>query len=451
MRVCSRAPATRCGGAVNWPGSAEKSLAFAGQGNTGCKGRRPGEAHPPAPFLPLAPSDRACGNLPSDRRPPREHFPAARDGSSGRIHFRDVRHRRRLPDDAIAHLHRGVARGRGGDGIDPYRRLVDVRRRVLLAPPRHRPRARPDAAGRRHRRHPGRGVAVHLVAQDRPARHHHRYCLRAAAHLGRRHDGGGRRPRDAAAAPGQAGAAAPFRQPHLDPRPAAEDAVQAVPHLRVRGAGGRDRMDHGFRRRDPRHRRRLPPGADADLSPPGADQRGHRHLDGPHARHHGVGDGAPCDDQPPRRCGARADPHGGRGRRRPVRRPRRPEDAQRAPAAAARRARRSRSGCASPSTSWSGPRTSFPSARSRASNEVRRRRVGCHADCSADGRARRRRPGPGRTPDRLAVEPPCADHLDLHRRRARPVRDHGARARSRGRARAPTTSSPPSPGRGRPW
>ena len=172
------ASAGRCGGAIDRCFPAEKSLAFGRQGNTGCEGRRPGEAHPPAPLLPLAPSDRACGNLSPDRRPPREHFPVAGDGARGRIHLRHVRHRRRVSDDAAAHLHRGVAGGCGGDGVDPHRRVVDVGRGVLLAPPRHRCCAGTDAAGRRHRRHSGRGVAVHLSAHDRPARHHHRRRLR---------------------------------------------------------------------------------------------------------------------------------------------------------------------------------------------------------------------------------------------------------------------------------
>src|SRR6185437_16112921 len=68
-------------------------------------------------------------NLPADRRPAGKHLPHLRDGARGRLHLRHVRHRRRLPDDAAADLHRRAAGGLGGERVGPYRGLL-LRRRA---------------------------------------------------------------------------------------------------------------------------------------------------------------------------------------------------------------------------------------------------------------------------------------------------------------------------------
>ncbi len=56
------------------------------------------------------------------------------------------------------------------------------------------------------------------------------------------------------------------RQPRLDPRPAAEDALQALQDLSFGDPGCRGRRDHRLYRRGHGHRRRLHPGPDHDLS-----------------------------------------------------------------------------------------------------------------------------------------------------------------------------------------
>ena len=67
-------------------------------------------------------------DLSSDRRPAGQHLPGPRHGARGRLHLRHVRHRRRLPDDAAADLHRRLAGGGGGERREPHRRLVVLRR-----------------------------------------------------------------------------------------------------------------------------------------------------------------------------------------------------------------------------------------------------------------------------------------------------------------------------------
>ena len=105
--------------------------------------------------------ERACerpaairADLPSDRRPARQHLPGARDGARGRLHLRHVRHRRRIPDDAAADLHRRAA-GRGGG--ERHRPMSRPRRSPARSPiggaTRSIRHAGADAACRRHRRH----------------------------------------------------------------------------------------------------------------------------------------------------------------------------------------------------------------------------------------------------------------------------------------------------------
>src|ERR1043166_1843669 len=71
-----------------------------------------------------ATADAARGNLPPDRPHPRQPVPPVLHGDRGWIHFRHVRHRRRLPDDAAAHLHRHFARRRGRERREPHQRVV---------------------------------------------------------------------------------------------------------------------------------------------------------------------------------------------------------------------------------------------------------------------------------------------------------------------------------------
>ena len=124
----------------------------------------------------------------------------------------------------------------------------------------------------------------------------------------------------------QRGAAAPVRQPWLDPRPAAEDALQALQDLPVGDPRGRRRRHHRLHRRRDGHRRRLHPGPDHDLSAAGADLDRDRHLDGADAGHHDVRHPAARRHQPSGRCRAGADPDDRRRHRRAVRRPRRPDE-----------------------------------------------------------------------------------------------------------------------------
>ncbi len=88
----------------------------------------------------------ARADLSPHRRPSGQYVPSARHGSGGRLHFGNVRDRRRLPDDAAADLHRHRAVGRGRDRLQPHRRILHVERPQLLAAKRHRHAARDDAA-----------------------------------------------------------------------------------------------------------------------------------------------------------------------------------------------------------------------------------------------------------------------------------------------------------------
>src|SRR5262249_26104240 len=175
-----------------------------------------------------------------------------------------------------------------------------------------------------------RRLAVHDVAHDRPTRHHDRRFLRAPARDRRRADGDRKRACDPPRAAGQAGGAAPARQPHLDPWVALQAALQALAYLCLRDPGLGDRFPHRLRRCSDGHRRRISAGADADLRVAGADRDGDRHVHGAHARDHGFRNRDARGHQPPRGRVARHIPDG-RGRdRRAVRRARRTEDEQRA-------------------------------------------------------------------------------------------------------------------------
>ena len=95
----------------------------------------------------LAVSGIARANLSSDRRSAGEHLPRSSDGVGGRLHFGDVRNRRRVFDDAALDLHRDIARGRGRKRGKPYRRVVMFRCDLLLAAERDRSIAGADATG----------------------------------------------------------------------------------------------------------------------------------------------------------------------------------------------------------------------------------------------------------------------------------------------------------------
>ena len=81
---------------------------------------------------------------------------------------------------------------------------------------------------------------------------------------------------------------APLRQPRLDPRPAAEDALQALQDLSLGHSGLRLGFTIGFIGARDGHRRRLYPDPDHDLSAAGTDLTRDRHLHGADAGHHGV-------------------------------------------------------------------------------------------------------------------------------------------------------------------
>src|SRR5882724_13294104 len=210
------------------------------------------------------------------------------------------------------------------------------RRDLLLAAPRDRPGARARAIDRRHHRHRARRLDIHAAALAWPARPDDRTVLCRAADERWRGDvlrGTARVFEDTAR---RHGAGAALRQPWLDPRAAAEDALQALQDLSLGDPDRRRRHRHRFYRRDHGHRRRLHPGADDDLSVAGADLDRDRHLDGADIGHHDVRDFAARGHQPSRRRRAGVDPDDRRRHRRAVRRPRRPEDSRRAVAAVAR-------------------------------------------------------------------------------------------------------------------
>ena len=231
------------------------------------------------------------------------------------------------------------------------------------------PDARHDADRGRPDRHHRRRHAVHAAAPARPARPDDRGLLPAAARHRRHHDGGGERARDPARAPRPAGRDPPPGQPHVDPRPAAEDAVQDLQDLRLGDPDLDHRLRHRLHRRRDGHRRRVHAGAGADLSDPRADRRGDRHLDGADPRDDGLCDHHPRRHQPSGRRAARAAADDRRRDRRAVRRAHRAALQRRAAAAAARACSCSRSGCALPTTSWCSRPTCTPCASSRSSNE----------------------------------------------------------------------------------
>ncbi len=179
-------------------------------------------------------------------------------------------------------------------------------------------------------------MAVHASAGHRPARHHHRRLLRASARDRGRADGDGERACDHPRAARQASRAAAARQPHLDPRPAAQAALQALADLCLRHPGLGDRLLHRVHWRGHGHRRRVPARAAADLCAAGADRDRHRNVHGVDPRYHGVGHGHACGHQSPGGRAAGIDPDGGRRHWRAIRRARGPEDERRAAATVAR-------------------------------------------------------------------------------------------------------------------
>src|SRR6202048_336336 len=312
-----------------------------GRGNRSAFARIPHSIKKPCPerFRPasrLNSEANARAALPSDRRYSGQCFPHPRDGRGRGFRVRHVRHRRRISDDAAIDLRRHRARGRGRFRRQPHRGLVVFRRHILLAPPRHRSSPGAGAIERRHRRHRAWRLDLHAAALARPARPHDCAVLRRAAVRRPRRDVLGRAARDHAGTARRGHSDAALGQPRLDPRPAAEDALQALQDLFVGDSDRGRRRYHRLYRRGDGHRRRLHPDPDHDLSVAGADLHRDRHLDGADAGHHGVCHHAACGHQPSRRCRAGADPDGRRRDRCAVRRPRRSEDSRRTSAAAAR-------------------------------------------------------------------------------------------------------------------
>src|SRR5882724_3346927 len=129
---------------------------------------------------------------------------------------------------------------------------------------------------------------------------------------------------------------APSRQPWLDPRAAAENALQALEDLSVGDSRRRHRPDHRLHRRGDGHRRRLHPGAADDLCAAGADLDRDRPLDGADAGHHGIRHPATRGHQSSGRRRAGFDPDDRRRHRRTVRRAGGPENPWRTSASAAR-------------------------------------------------------------------------------------------------------------------
>ena len=299
----------------------------------------------------------------------------------------------------------------------------------VLAPARARSNTRPDADRRRPNRHHGRRHAVHAVAPARPARSHHRGVLFAAARHRRDDDDHRERERDHARARRTPGRNPPSRQPPVDPRPAAEDAVQGLQDLRLGDPDLDHRLRHRLHRRRDGHRRRVHAGAGADLPDPRADRRGDRHLDGAHSGHDGLRDRHPRRHQPSGRCPARADADDRRRGRGAVRRARRAAVQRRAVAAASSACSFSPSACASPTTWWCRRRNCSRSAPARSSSHER----------AAAHRVRLRRHGCGRIPcvrrtaGLGALDLARADRVELHRHRHRAVRLGRAR-RADGRA-----------------
>src|ERR1700681_3490827 len=305
-----------------------------GRGNRSAFARIPHSIKKPCPerFRPasrLNSEANARAALPSDRRYSGQCFPHPRDGRGRGFRVRHVRHRRRVSDDAAVDLRRHRARGRGRLRRQPHRGLVILRRHLLLAPPRHRSGAGAGALERRHCRHRARRLDIHAVARARPARPHDCAVLRRAALDRGRADVLGGAARYSARTPRRRGADAPLGQPRLDPRTAAEDALQALQDLSVGDSDRCRRRNYRLHRRGDGHRRRLYPDPDHDLSPAGADLDRDRHFDGADAGHHGVRHHAARGHQPSGRRRAGADPDGRRRDGCAVRRPCRPEDPRR--------------------------------------------------------------------------------------------------------------------------
>ncbi len=239
-----------------------------------------------------------CADLPPHSRTLGKRAGHLRHGGRGRLHFRPVRGRRRLPADTAPDLLRHSAGGFGRHRRAADRRLVGLGGPELLAAAADRPEARNRPAAGRHRRQQHRRAGLQRAALVGPARPHRVARLRHLPRPHRRADAqrvGARHDQRAARA---AGAAAPPRPAQLGARPALQDALQEVAALRQRHPDHRARRRHRLSRRAARHRRRLHHGAGADLPPARADQRGHRHVAGPDRGDHGGGDGPARDVEP---------------------------------------------------------------------------------------------------------------------------------------------------------
>ncbi len=176
-------------------------------------------------------------------------------GCRGWIRLGHVRRRRRLPDDAASDLHRHFARGRGRVGIEPHGRIVVFRRALLLAQARHRPDAVAHPGLWRRGRHRAGRLGFRAIAKGRTTRSVHCTVLRDAADHRRNADGAGRRARHPAHPAGRHSHHAPGAGTGMDPRHAAENALQAVQDLSLRHSGHRhrtvcrlSRRHHGYRR-----------------------------------------------------------------------------------------------------------------------------------------------------------------------------------------------------------
>ncbi len=242
----------------------------------------------PLAYQPRTPDD-AFANLPPDRRPARERLPHSGVGAGGRLPLGHVRHRRRLPDDAAVDLRRHLAGGGGGERVAADRRCAVLRLSLPLAARHPRFHARRHVVDRRRPRHGAGRLAVHIAALGRSTRPLDRALLRHAARHHRRADGDRGPARHQSRAPRRPRRSAPARQSHLDPWPAAENALQALAHLHLGHSGMGHRPVDRLSRLRARHRRRLHPGADADLSLARADDHGHRHLHPADAGDHDLG------------------------------------------------------------------------------------------------------------------------------------------------------------------
>ena len=255
----------------------------------------------------------------------RSTFSAARHGAGGRIHFGNVRGRRRLPDDAASDLHRRPARGRGGERHEPHRGVVLFRRHQLLA--------------RKALDIPLAGCCWPAAFSAPPAASGCSPMLRsldlldlmiALSYVILLAAVGGLMVVESV----RAIVRSYQGKPVVLRRPGSHTWLHGLP-LKMRFKRSKIYVSAipvlgigfviGFHRRHHGHRRRLSPGADADLFHARADLDRDRHVHGADARHHGVRDRDACGDQPSGRCRARPDADGRRRHRRAIRRARRPE------------------------------------------------------------------------------------------------------------------------------